>query len=64
MTRQGFSKLSLEGRVDENGKPMVNEDGSAKHHLVVDGVYANAGTHRDPVTNEMVPHNAGDKMYQ
>jgi TonB-linked SusC/RagA family outer membrane protein len=61
MTRQGFSKLSLEGRVDENGKPMVNEDGSAKHHLVVDGVYANAGTHRDPVTNEMVPHNAGDK---
>ena len=61
MTRQGFSKLSLEGRVDENGKPMVNEDGSAKHHLVVDGVYANAGTHRDPVTNELVPHNAGDK---
>ncbi|HEX2920127.1 MAG TPA: TonB-dependent receptor, partial [Bacteroidales bacterium] len=61
MTRQGFSKMSLVGRVDENGNPMVNEDGSAKHYLVVDGVYATAGTHRDPETGLMVPHNAGDK---
>lgn len=61
MTRQGFSKLSLEGRVDENGNPMVNPDGSAKHYLVVDGVYANAGTHKDPVTGETVAHEAGDK---
>ncbi len=61
MTRQGFSKLSLEGRVDENGNPMVNEDGSAKHSLVVDGVYATAGTHKDPVSGATVSHNAGDK---
>jgi len=61
MTRQGFSKLSLEGRVDENGNPMVNEDGSAKHYLIVDGVYANNGTHKDPVTGQTVSHNAGDK---
>lgn len=61
LTRQGFSEMSLVGRVDENGQPMVNEDGSARHYLVVDGVYANAGTHRDPETGLMVPHNAGDK---
>lgn len=61
MTRQGFSKLSLEGRVDENGNPMVNEDGSAKHYLVVDGVYATDGTHKDPVTGLNVSHLAGDK---
>jgi len=61
MTRQGFSKLSLEGRVDENGEPMVNEDGSAKHYLVVDGVYAYDGTHKDPVTGATVSHLAGDK---
>ncbi len=61
LTRQGFSKMSLEGRVDENGKPMVNEDGSAKHYLVVDGVYAYTGTHTDPVTGEKVSHKAGDK---
>lgn len=61
MTRQGFSKLSLVGRVDENGKPMVNENGSAKHYLVVDGVYAVAGTHKDPVSGATVSHNAGDK---
>jgi hypothetical protein len=40
---------------------MVNPDGSAKHYLVVDGVYATAGNHRDPVTNALVPHQAGDK---
>ena len=61
MTRQGFSKLSLVGRVDENGKPMVNEDGSAKHYLIVDGVYAYDGTHKDPVTGATVSHKAGDK---
>jgi hypothetical protein len=61
MTRQGYSKLSLVGRVDENGKPMVNENGSAKHYLVVDGVYAAAGTHKDPVSGATVSHNAGDK---
>lgn len=61
MTRQGFSKLSLEGRVDENGNPMVNEDGSAKHYLVVDGVYAYDGTHIDPETGATVSHQAGDK---
>ena len=61
MTRQGFSKLSLEGRVDENGKPMVNPDGSAKHYLVVDGVYATAGNHIDPETGLSVAHAAGDK---
>ncbi len=60
MTRQGWSNLSLEGRVDENGQPMVNADGSAKHYLVVDGVYANDGTHKDPVTGATVSHLAGD----
>ena len=61
MTRQGWSDLSLVGRVDENGNPMVNPDGSAKHYLIVDGVYATAGTHTDPVTGATVSHNAGDK---
>ncbi len=61
MTRQGYSKLSLVGRVDENGNPMVNEDGSRNQHLVVDGVYANDGTHKDPVTGQNVTHHAGDK---
>ena len=61
MTRQGYSKMSLEGRVDENGNPMVNADGSAKHYLVVDGVYATAGNHTDPVSGLSVPHLAGDK---
>lgn len=61
MTRQGFSKMSLIGRVDENGQPMVNEDGSAKHYLIFDGVYAYDGTHKDPVTGETVTHKAGDK---
>jgi hypothetical protein len=40
---------------------MVNEDGSAKHYLVVDGVYGRDGTHTDPVTGETVTHQAGDK---
>lgn len=61
MTRQGFSKMSLIGRVDENGKPMVNPDGSAKHYLIFDGVYAYDGTHIDPVTGATVSHHAGDK---
>ena len=61
MTRQGWSDLSLVGRVDENGNPMVNPDGSAKHYLIVDGVYATAGTHTDPATGATVSHNAGDK---
>lgn len=60
MTRQGFSKMSLVGRVDENGNPMVDKDGNAKHSLVVDGVYAYDGEHKnqDGVT---VTHKAGDR---
>jgi TonB-linked SusC/RagA family outer membrane protein len=61
LTRQGYSKMSLEGRVDENGKPMVNDDGSTKYYLVVDGVYATDGTHKDYVTGATVSHKAGDK---
>jgi TonB-linked SusC/RagA family outer membrane protein len=61
MTRQGFSKLSLEGRVDENGQPMVKADGSTDQKLIVDGVYATAGTHTDPETGLTVSHLAGDK---
>ena len=38
LTRQGFSKMSLGGRVDENGKPMLNADGSAKYALTFPGV--------------------------
>jgi TonB-linked SusC/RagA family outer membrane protein len=61
MTRQGYSKMSLVGRVDENGNPMVNADGSTNQNLVVDGVYAFDGTHKDPVSGSTVPHLAGDK---
>lgn len=61
LTRQGYSKMSLEGRVDENGKPMVKADGSTDQKLVVDGVYAVNGTHIDPVTGLSVSHLAGDK---
>jgi hypothetical protein len=61
LTRQGYSKMSLVGRVDENGKPMVNADGSTNMNLVVDGVYAFNGTHKDPVSGATVSHLAGDK---
>jgi len=61
LTRQGYSKMSLEGRVDENGNPMVKADGSTDQKLVVDGVYAYNGTHKDPVTGLNVSHLAGDK---
>jgi len=61
LTRQGYSKMSLGGRVDENGKPMVNADGSTNMNLVVDGVYAFNGTHKDPVSGATVSHLAGDK---
>jgi TonB-linked SusC/RagA family outer membrane protein len=61
MTRQGYSKMSLVGRVDENGNPMVNADGSTNQNLVVDGVYAYDGTHKDPVSGATVSHKAGDK---
>ena len=61
MTRQGYSKMSLVGRVDENGNPMVNADGSTNQNLVVDGVYATNGTHKDPVSGATVSHLAGDK---
>jgi hypothetical protein len=61
MTRQGYSKMSLVGRVDENGNPMVNADGSAKHYLIVDGVYATDGTHTDYATGATVSHKAGDQ---
>lgn len=60
MTRQGFSKLSLVGRVDENGNPMVKPDGSTDQHLVVDGVYASNGTHKNEA-GQTVTHQAGDK---
>jgi TonB-linked SusC/RagA family outer membrane protein len=61
MTRQGYSKMSLEGRVDENGNPMVKADGSTDQKIVVDGVYATNGTHIDPVSGLTVSHLAGDK---
>ena len=61
LTRQGYSKMSLEGRVDENGNPMVKADGSTDQKLVVDGVYATNGTHIDPVSGLTVSHLAGDK---
>jgi TonB-linked SusC/RagA family outer membrane protein len=61
LTRQGYSKMSLVGRVDENGNPMVNADGSTNQNLVYDGVYATDGTHKDPVSGLNVSHLAGDK---
>ena len=53
--------MSLVGRVDENGNPMVKADGSTDQKLIFDGVYATAGTHTDPVSGLVVSHNAGDK---
>jgi hypothetical protein len=53
--------MSLEGRVDENGNPMVKPDGNTDQKLVTDGVYATSGNHTDPVTGLPVAHLAGDK---
>jgi TonB-linked SusC/RagA family outer membrane protein len=61
LTRQGYSKMSLVGRVDENGQPMVKEDGSTDQHIIVDGVYATDGTWKDPATGITYTHKAGDQ---